>query len=84
MADGKSAIDQAHEVQNLVVKMKVKGIIPLDERLQVPALIDNFPPSWNAYQITFKYKRETLSISMQIEEERMDIKNKNLLLKSLI
>lgn len=80
MVDGKSLIDQAHEVQNLVAKIKVKGI-PLDERLQVPALIDNFPPSWNDYQITFKHWRETLSIdeltvSIQIEEKRRDKKTK--------
>lgn len=51
---------QAHEVQNIVAKITAEGI-PINERLQVPALIDKFPPSWSNFQVSLNIKRRNES-----------------------
>lgn len=76
MVEDKSVHEQAHEIQNLVTKIFARGI-PIDERLQVPALIEMFPPSQNDFKITLKHKSETLNIdelmtSIQIEEKHRE------------
>ena len=82
MIEEKSVHEQAHEVQNLVPKIVAKGI-PIDERLQVPALIDKFPPSWNDFKVNLKHRRVALTMddlmsSIQIEEKHRN-KNKKLM-----
>ena len=76
MVEDKSVRDQVVEIQNLVAKIVGKGI-PIDERLQVPALIDKLPPSWSDFQVTLKHKREAMTlddliVAIQIEEKHRE------------
>uniref|UniRef100_A0A5B7BVL1 Putative retrotransposon protein, Ty1-copia subclass n=1 Tax=Davidia involucrata TaxID=16924 RepID=A0A5B7BVL1_DAVIN len=73
MVEEQPVLEQAHQVQHLVTKIVAKGI-PIDERLQVSALIDKLPSSWSDFQVSLKHKREEMTlddlmVAIQIEEK---------------
>ena len=73
MVDNVSVMDQVHELQILVSKLKdVKVEVP--ESLQVGGIIAKLPPSWNGYMKKLLHTTETFSFEqiqkhLRIEEE---------------
>ena len=73
MVDNVSVMDQVHELQILVSKLKdVKVEVP--ESLQVGGIIAKLPPSWNGYVKKLLHTAETFSLEqiqkhLRIEEE---------------
>lgn len=73
MVDNFSVMDQVHELQILVSKLKdLKVLVP--ESLQVGGIIAKLPPSWNNYRkkllhTTEEYSLEQIQKHLRIEEE---------------
>ena len=73
MVDNVTVMDQVHELQILVSKLKdVKVEVP--ESLQVGGIIAKLPPSWNGYVKKLLHTTETFSLEqiqkyLRIEEE---------------
>ncbi|KAK0603801.1 hypothetical protein LWI29_008782 [Acer saccharum] len=73
MIEGKSIIDQTHELQHLVLELNQAGI-PIHEKFAVAVIIEKLPDSWKKFGLYLKHKRETISlddllVSLQIEEK---------------
>lgn len=80
MVDNVSVMDQVHELQVLVSKLKdLKVEVP--ESLQVGAIIAKLPPSWNDYRKKLLHTTEDFSLEqiqkhLRIEEEtRIHVKS---------
>ncbi|KAI9185518.1 hypothetical protein LWI28_008088 [Acer negundo] len=73
MIEGKSIIDQTHELQHLVLELNQAGI-PIHEKFVVAAIIEKLSNSWKIFGLYLKQKRETISlddflVSLQKEEK---------------
>ncbi len=73
MSDTKSIMDQVHELQILVAKLRELKIV-LPESFQVGAIIAKLPPDWNDYRKKLLHKTEDFSLEdiqkhLRIEEE---------------
>ena len=73
MTDDKPVMDQVHELQILVSRLKdLEVVIP--DALQIGAILSKLPPSWNNYRKKILQQSETLSVEnfqthLQIECE---------------
>ncbi|XP_021732979.1 uncharacterized protein LOC110699771 [Chenopodium quinoa] len=70
--DGRSIMDQFHEVQPIYSNLKQQGI-NVDELFVVSSIIDKLPSSWKSVKHELKHKKEDMSLSelathLQIEE----------------
>lgn len=73
MVDEKPVLEKTYQIQNLVTRIIAKEIL-INERLQVPVLIDKLLPFWSDFQITLKHKREVMTldnlmVSIQVKEK---------------
>ena len=80
MVDNVSIMDQVHEFQVLVSKLKdLKVVVP--ESLQVGGIIAKLPTTWNDYRkkllhTTEEFSLEQIQKHLRIEEEtRIHVKN---------
>ena len=83
MFDNISILDQVHEIQILVNKLRDLSI-HIPESFQVGAIIAKLPPSWNNFRKKFLHMSEDLTLEqfgqhLQIEEESQvrDVTNTN-------
>ena len=83
MLDNISILDQVHEIQILVNKLRDLSI-HIPESFQVGAIIAKLPPSWNNFRKKFLHMSEDLTLEkfgqhLQIEEESQvrDVTNTN-------
>ncbi|XP_021717344.1 uncharacterized protein LOC110685179 [Chenopodium quinoa] len=70
--DGRSIMDQFHEIQRIYSNLKQYGI-NVDELFVVSSIIDKLPNSWKDVKHDLKHKKEDISLSnlathLQIEE----------------
>ncbi|XP_021719995.1 uncharacterized protein LOC110687676 [Chenopodium quinoa] len=70
--DGRSIMDQFHEIQRIYSNLKQHGI-NVDELFVVSSIIDKLPNSWKDVKHDLKHKKEDISLSnlathLQIEE----------------
>jgi hypothetical protein len=73
MVDNKPILNQVHEIQ-LIIQQLYSESIPIDEKLQVGAIIAKLSPTWKDYHKSLKRKGDDLTLeSLQrqlcIEEE---------------
>jgi hypothetical protein len=73
MVDDKPILNQVHEIQLIVQQLYYEGI-PIDEKLQVGAIIAKLPLTWKDYRKSFKRKGDDLTLEglqrqLCIEEE---------------
>jgi hypothetical protein len=73
MVDNKPILNQVHEIQIIVQQLNSEGI-PIDEKLQVGAIIAKLPPTWKDYRKSLKRKADDLTLEglqrqLRIEEE---------------
>lgn len=71
MSDGKSVLDQVHELQLIVGNLK-NAEITLPEHFQVGAIIAKLPNSWNGYKLKhdeYKHTLESLMRNLRIEKD---------------
>ena len=82
MVDNKPILEQIHELQVLVNKLRILKIV-LPEVFQVGAIIAKLPPSWKDFAKKFLHKSEDISLDqllkhLRIEEEARKRDDKNL------
>jgi hypothetical protein len=62
MTDGKSVVEQAHEIQWMAKELEHLKI-NLPDKFVAGGIIAKFPPSWRDFATTLKYKRMEISVS---------------------
>ncbi|XP_021744403.1 uncharacterized protein LOC110710418 [Chenopodium quinoa] len=70
--DGRSIMDQFHELQRIYGNLKQHGI-SMDELFVFSSIIDKLPASWKSVKHELKHKKEDMSLSelathLQVEE----------------
>jgi len=73
MVDNKPILNQVYEIQLIVQQLNSEGI-PIDEKLQVGAIIAKLPPTWKEYRKSLKRKANDLTLKglqrqLRIKEE---------------
>ena len=73
MVDTKSVLDQIHELQVLVTKLKELKV-EISESFLVGAIIAKLPQSWNSYRKKLLHRRDDITLEelqkhLRIEEE---------------
>ena len=81
MSDSISVMDQVHDLQVLVSKLKELKV-DISESLQVGAIITKLPPSWNDYKKKLLHTTEDFTLEqimkhLRIEEETRILQKKN-------
>ncbi|XP_077251432.1 uncharacterized protein LOC143890609 [Tasmannia lanceolata] len=61
MVDGKSIMDQVNEIQLIVSDILARGI-KIEEQIQIGAIIEKLPPSWEKFQDTLLHDRNDFSL----------------------
>jgi hypothetical protein len=74
MVDNKPILNQVHEIELIVQQLYYEEGIPIDEKLQVGAIMTKLPPTWKDYRKSLKRKDddptlEGLHSQLRIEEE---------------
>jgi hypothetical protein len=75
MADDRSIVEQAHEIQSLAKELKgFKCVLP--DKFVVGGIIVKLPPTWTDFATSLKHKRKEFSItdligSLDVEENAM-------------
>ena len=73
MVDTKTVMKQVEELQVLIHELHLEGC-SINEHIQVGAIIEKLPPSWNDFKIYLKHKRremtmEDLILRLRVEED---------------
>jgi hypothetical protein len=73
MVDNKPIMNQVHEIELIVQQLCYEGI-PIDEKLQVGAIMAKLPLTWKDYRKSLKRKGDDLTLEglhrqLRIEEE---------------
>jgi len=73
MVDNQPILSQVHDLQHIVKQLNFEGI-PIDEKLQVGAIIAKLPLTWKDYHKSLKRKSDDLTLEglqrqLWIEEE---------------
>ena len=82
MVDTKPVLDQIHDLQILVTKLR--GLkVEISESFQVGAIIAKLPSSWNDYRKKLMHRRDDISLEelqkhLRIEEETRSRDQKNI------
>ncbi|OMO60891.1 wall-associated receptor kinase 2-like protein [Corchorus capsularis] len=76
MSDEKPILDQVHELQVLVSKLKELEIT-IPDAIQIGAILSKMPPTWNDYRKKVLHSKDILTIDLfmthlQIESENRD------------
>ncbi|KAK0583791.1 hypothetical protein LWI29_003107 [Acer saccharum] len=82
MVDTKPILDQIHELQILVTKLRELKV-EISESFQVGAIITKLPSSWNDYRKKLLHRRDDISLEelqkhLRIEEETRSRDQKNI------
>ena len=76
MVDDKPLLEQIHEIQALVNKMKMLSI-PLPEIFQVGEIIDKLPPTWKDFSKRMMHKSEDYSLDDLLKHLRIVEETRN-------
>jgi len=73
MVDGRSVVEQAHEVQTLAKELKMFGCV-LPDKFVACCIIAKLPQVWTDFATSLKYKRQEFGIadligSLDVEEK---------------
>ena len=71
MIDSITVINQVEELQILINKIHVEGMM-INEAFQVASIIEKFPPSWKDFKNYLKHKRNELSMEDLIVRLRIE------------
>ena len=71
MVDNKPILEQIHELQVLVNKLRILKIV-LPEVFQVGAIIAKLPPSWKDFAKKFLHKSEDISLEQLLKHLRIE------------
>ncbi len=73
MVDGRSVIEQLHELEH-ILNTFVQRNMNMDKVIIVSSIIDKLPPSWRDFKRSWKHKKEDISFEdvanhFRVEEE---------------
>jgi hypothetical protein len=73
MADDRSVVEQAHEIQTLAKELKIFGCV-LPDKFMAGCIIAKLPQAWTDFATSLKHKRQEFGIaeligSLDVEEK---------------